>query len=206
MGNIFTRKALGEIMGNEALTPEQRTEQVFGLYGRALEDGYVARGAAAQARQAALESARAEWEKGVEVPDPRQSDAYKELAGEFDAYRQMQAARSSREYEGVKPKFFETVYGMVARGDGAKPVEEQLAEIRERYEEYFVPRAADPAAVPGNELRGGWNPPAPGSFRGGTPAVVLPSGASPAPGARLTLTEAMRRANAGEQVDVSQIG
>ena len=48
MGNIFTRKALNEIMGNEALTPEQRTEQVFGLYGRALDDGYIARAAARQ--------------------------------------------------------------------------------------------------------------------------------------------------------------
>ena len=38
MPNIFTRKALNEIMGNEALTPEQRTEQVLGLYGRALDD------------------------------------------------------------------------------------------------------------------------------------------------------------------------
>ena len=46
MSNIFTRKALNEIMSNEGLTPEQRTEQVFGLYGRALEDGYVAKGAA----------------------------------------------------------------------------------------------------------------------------------------------------------------
>lgn len=206
MGNIFTRKALGEIMGNEALTPEQRTEQVFGLYGRALEDGYVARGAAAQARQAALESARAEWEKGVEVPDPRQSDAYKRLAGEFDAYKAMQAARGSKEYEGVKPKFFETVYGMVDRGEDAKPVAEQLAGIRENYEEYFVPQPADPETVPGDLPRGGWNPPAPGMFRGGAPAVVLPSGASPAPGARLTLTEAMRRANAGERVDVGMIG
>jgi hypothetical protein len=39
----------------------------------------------------------------------------------------------------VKPKFFETVYGMVDRKDGAKPVEEQLKGIRENYEEYFTP-------------------------------------------------------------------
>jgi hypothetical protein len=32
MSNIFTRKALNDIMGNEGLTPEQRTEQVFSLY------------------------------------------------------------------------------------------------------------------------------------------------------------------------------
>ena len=139
MSNIFTRKALNDIMGNEGLTPEQQTEQVFSLYGRALDDGYIAKTAAQQAQQTALESAKAEWEKGVKVPDPKESDAYKSLKGEFDAYKAMQTARGSKEYEGVKPKFFETVYGMVDRGDGAKPVEEQLKGIRENFEEYFAP-------------------------------------------------------------------
>jgi hypothetical protein len=139
MGNIFTRKALNEIMGNEGLTPEQRTEQVFSLYGRALDDGYIAKGAAAQAQQTALDNAKAEWEKGVKVPDPKESDAYKQLQGEFDSYKQMQQARTSEDYKGVKGKFFETVYGMVDRKDGAKPVAEQLADIRKGYEEYFEP-------------------------------------------------------------------
>ena len=138
MGNIFTRKALNEIMGNEALTPEQRTEQVFGLYGRALDDGYIAKTAAQQAQQTALDNAKAEWEKGIKTPDPKESDDYKSLKKQFDDYKTMQTARGSKEYEGVKPKFFETVYGMVNRGDGAKPVEEQLKGIRENYEEYFT--------------------------------------------------------------------
>ena len=146
MGNIFTRKALSEIMGNEGLTPEQRTEQVMGLWGRALDDGYIAKGAAQQAQQTALDNAKAEWEKGIKTPDPTESDAYKSLKGEFDAYKQMQTARGSKEYEGVKPKFFETVYGMVERGDGAKSVEEQLKGIREQYEEYFT--QAEPAKKP----------------------------------------------------------
>ena len=139
MSNIFTRKALNDIMGNEGLTPEQRTEQVFALYGRALDDGYIGKTAAQQAQETALQNARTEWEKGQKVPDPTESDAYKALKGEFDAYRAMQAARGSKDYAGVKPKFFETVYGMVDRGDGAKPVEEQLKGIRESYEEYFAP-------------------------------------------------------------------
>ena len=139
MGNIFTRKALNEIMGNEGLTPEQRTEQVFSLYGRALDDGYIAKTAAQQAQQTALDNAKAEWEKGVKVPDPKESDAYKQLQGEFDSYKQMQQARTSEDYKGVKGKFFETVYGMVDRKDGAKPVAEQLADIRKGYEEYFEP-------------------------------------------------------------------
>ena len=138
MPNIFTRKALNDIMANEGLTPEQRTEQIFGLYGRALDDGYIAKGAAAQAQETALANAKAEWEKGIKTPDPKESDDYKQLQGQFDAYKQMQQARGSKEYAGVKPKFFETVYGMVDRGDGAKPVEEQLKGIRENYEEYFT--------------------------------------------------------------------
>ena len=139
MGNIFTRKALNEIMANEGLTPEQRTEQVYSLYGRALDDGYIAKTAAQQAQQTALDNAKTEWEKGLKTPDPKESDAYKQLQGQFTAYKQMQQARGSKEYEGVKPKFFETVYGMVDRGDGAKSVEEQLKGIRENYEEYFTP-------------------------------------------------------------------
>ena len=137
MPNIFTRKALNDIMANEGLTPEQRTEQVFSLYGRALDDGYIAKGAAQQAQQTALDNAKVEWEKGIKTPDPKESDDYKQLQGQFDAYKQMQQARGSKEYAGVKPKFFETVYGMVDRSDGAKPVEEQLKGIRENYEEYF---------------------------------------------------------------------
>ena len=155
MGNIFTRKALNEIMGNEGLTPEQRTEQVFGLYGRALDDGYIARTAAQQAQETALQNARTEWEKGIKTPDPKESDDYKSLKGEFDAYRAMQTARGSKEYEGVKPKFFETVYGMVDRGDGAKPVEEQLKGIRESYEEYFTePRQQNPKPTFGAPVEG----------------------------------------------------
>ena len=137
MGNIFTRKALNEIMGNEGLTPEQRTEQVFSLYGRALDDGYIAKTAAAQAQQTALDNAKADWEKGITKPDPTQSDEYKALMVEFNAYKAMQTAKESEDYKGVKPKFFETVYGMVDRKDGAKAVKDQLAEIRGKYEEYF---------------------------------------------------------------------
>ena len=187
MANIFTRKAIGEIMANEQLTAEQKTEQVFSLYGRALDDGYIGKVAAQQAQETALEKARAEWEQGVVAPDPKESDDYKALQGTFDAYKAMQAARTSKDYEGVKPKFFETVYGLVDRGEGAKPLPEQLTGIRERYEEYVT--------VPAPE--GGGKP---------APKVLLPAGGNPNPGAKLTLAEAMKRANAGENIDISQIG
>jgi len=188
MANIFTRKALNDILANDQLTAEQKTEQVFALYGRALDDGYIAKAAAKQAQETALEQAKADWEKGQVAPDPKESDDYKALQGQFDDYKAMQAARTSKDFEGVKPKFFETVYGLVDRGAGAKSLQEQLAGIREQYEEYFTPAETNP--INGKPA----------------PKVVLPTGGNPAPGAKLTLAEAMKRANAGETVDVSQIG
>ena len=144
MANIFTRGALNKIMEDENLTAEQRTEQVFSLYGRALDDGYIAKGAAQTAQETAIEKAKADWEKNLEKPNIQESDEYKALQGEFDAFRTMTAARNSEEFKGVKPKFFETVYGMLDRKEGAKPVKDQLAEIQGKYEEYFTPAQSDP--------------------------------------------------------------
>jgi type II secretory pathway pseudopilin PulG len=144
MAGIFTRKTLQEIMSNEALTPEERTDQVFSLYGRALDDGYVTKAAAKAAQESAIEQAKTEWEKGLQMPDARESDEYKTLAGQFEAYKQMQAARGSADFADVKPKFFETVYGMVSRDEGAKPVKDQLAAIREQYDEYFTAKQEAP--------------------------------------------------------------
>ena len=165
MGNIFTRKALSDIMTNEGLTPEQRTEQVMGLYGRALDDGYVSKSAAQTAQETALTNAKAEWEKGIVKPNPKESDEYKALQGEFDAYKTMQQARTSADYAEVKPKFFETVYGMVNREDGAKPVKDQLAEIRGNYEEYFT-------AQPTNQPKPQFGAPTQGSMPKGEESAV----------------------------------
>ena len=117
MGNIFTRKALNDIMANDGLTSEQRTEQVMSLYGRALDDGYISKSAAQTAQETALNNAKTEWEKNQVKPDVKESDEYKALQGEYAAYRTMQSARSSEDFKEVKPKFFETVYGMIERGD-----------------------------------------------------------------------------------------
>lgn len=159
MSDIFTRKALNEIMSNDGLTPEQRTEQVFGLYGRALDDGYIGKRAAAQAQETAINNAKAEWEKSVTTPDPKESDAYKALQGQFDDYRAMQTARGSDDYKGVKAKFFETVYSMVDRKDGAKSVAEQMKDIRANWGEYFddpqpTPKPQFGAPVEGNMPKG----------------------------------------------------
>lgn len=148
MGNIFTRKALSDIMANDGLTPEQRTEQVMSLYGRALDDGYISRSAAQAAQETALNNAKEEWQKSIPKPNIKESEEYKALQGEFDAYRTMQTARASDDFKGVKPKFFETVYGMIDRKDGAKPVKEQLEVIQKDYDEYFVTQQESPKKTP----------------------------------------------------------
>lgn len=157
MGNIMTRAAVSKIMADEGLTAEQRTEQIMSLYGRALDDGYVSKSAAMTAQETALNSAKAEWEKNLPKFDAKESDEYKALQGEFAAYKTMQTARTSEDFADVKPKFFETVYGMVDHSDGAKPVKDQLAEVRKNYEEYFAAPQAKPtfsAPVEGSMPKG----------------------------------------------------
>lgn len=139
MANIFTRKAVSAILADENLSSEERTEKVFSLYGQALDDGYLSKSAAQAAQNAAVEAAKADAIKGIQAPDIKESEEYKALAGQFDAYKAMQTARTSEDFSAVKPKFFETVYNMIDRADGAKPVKDQLSEIAGKYEEYFIP-------------------------------------------------------------------
>ena len=134
MAGIFTRSALDKIMSNAELTPEQRTEQVFTLYGRALDDGYMSKSAAEEAKQAAVEAAKAGF-KAPDPIDPKTTPEYMEIVRERDMLR----AIGGEDFQTVKPKFREQVFGMLDRGEKAKPVSEQLTGIREKYEEYFTP-------------------------------------------------------------------
>lgn len=144
MAGIFTRKEISKILGNEDLTPEERADQIFSLYGRALDDGYVTRNAAEAAQNAAIESARKEWEKNTPKPNVKESQEYVDLLNQFEGYKTKQTARTSAEFADVKPKFFDRVYDLIDRADGAKPVTEQLADLRKDFEEYFTAKA-DPA-------------------------------------------------------------
>lgn len=139
MAGIFTRKSLTAILNDEALTPEERADQIFSLYGRALDDGYVTKSAAQAAQTAAVEEAKAQAVKDFKLPDVKESEEYKALQAQFDGYKTKQEARSSADYATVKPKFFDTVYDRIDRADGAKPISEQLAEIKKNFEEYFNP-------------------------------------------------------------------
>lgn len=149
MAGIFTRKAIAGILNDENLTPEERTDQLFSLYGRALDDGYITKSAAQIAQETAVENAKAQAVKDYKAPDPTESDAYKKLLGDFNAYKAKQDARLSEDYADVKPKFFDSVYDKIDRADGAKPVKEQLETIRKNFEEYFnTPAEPKTAPVP----------------------------------------------------------
>ena len=143
MAGIFTRPEVAKILNNADLTPEERTDQIFSLYGRALDDGYVTKKAAETAQNSAIESARKEWEKNIPQVNVLETKEYKELQGQFEGYKARQTARNSDDFKEIKPKFFDRVYDLIDRADGAKPVAEQLAELKKDYEEYFNP--ADPA-------------------------------------------------------------
>ena len=67
--------------------------------------------------------------------DPTQSDEYKKLLSERDMLR----AIGGKDFEGVKPKFREQVFGMLDRSEKAPAIADQLKAIGEKYEEYFVP-------------------------------------------------------------------
>ena len=142
MAGIFTRPELAKIMGDNDLTTEEKTDRIFSMYGMAINDGYVTKTAARESQEAAINAAKTEWEKNQQKPDIKASEEYKALETEYAGYKAMQAARSSDDYKDVKGKFFDTVYSMVDRNEGAKPVTDQLAEIRKNYEEYFNPQPA----------------------------------------------------------------
>lgn len=158
MAGIFTRKAITAILNDEGLTPEERTDQLFSLYGRALDDGYVTKSAAQAATNEAVEAAKAQAIKDFKVPDVKESAEYKALQEQFNGYKVKQEARTSAEFASVKPKFFDTVYDRIDRADGAKPIAEQLENMRKDYEEYFNPQKEPEKAAPvpqfGNQVQG----------------------------------------------------
>ena len=138
MAGIFTRKAVSAILNDEGLTPEERTDQLYSLYGRAIDDGYVTKSAAQAAQDAAVAQAKTDALKDYKAPDAKETAEYKALQQQFDAFKAMQEARSAEDFADVKPKFFDTVYGMLDHAEGAKPVKDQLADIKGKYEEYFT--------------------------------------------------------------------
>lgn len=148
MAGIFTRPEIAKILNDENLTPDERTDRIMSLRGRDLDESYVTKSAAKAAQDDAIAKAKDAWEKEHKPPEinVKETEEYKALQADYDGYKTRQAARLSDDFKDVKPKFFDMVYDRIDRADGAKPVNEQLADIRKDYEEYFVPApAANPA-------------------------------------------------------------
>ena len=145
MAGIFTRGALDKIMTNADLTPEQRTEQVFSLYGRALDEGFISKHDAEEAKQAAIEATKAGF-KAQEPIDPKTTTEYMELQRERDMLRTI----GGDDFATVLPKYRELVYGMLDHGKDAKPVSEQLPSVREKNGELFFPEPEPPKDQPKN--------------------------------------------------------
>ena len=76
-----------------------------------------------------------------EPVDVKATPEYAEILRERDMLR----AIGSEDFQSVKPKFREQVYGMIDRSANAKPIAEQLTAIKEKFEEYYVP---DPQPAP----------------------------------------------------------
>lgn len=130
----FTRKTLT----GYGLTEEQ-LEKVMTLYSTSLAD-YIPK----SEMQAKIDEAVEAAKKDVTPPDVTKSAEYQELLGERDMLR----ALGSDDYVNVKPKFRETVYKMLDRGENAKPIEEQLKKVAEDYEEYFTEQNEEPPTSP----------------------------------------------------------
>lgn len=150
----YTREAVAAIIGNEELTPKQKEDKLFALYGQALSEGYVSVSEAQTATQTAVQAAKKEWEANQPKVNVLETPEYKELQGQFDGYKTRQEARNSSDYAGIKPKFFDRVYDLLDHSENAKPIAEQLAELKKDYEEYFSPAEITPKPSFGAKTEG----------------------------------------------------
>lgn len=161
MAGIFTRKALADVLNGES-TPEEKVDAIYSLYGRAIDDGYVTKAAANAAKQDAMEQAKAEALQNAPKPNILDSEEYKALQANFDAYKTKQEARTSADYADVKPKFFDAVYDKIDRGENAKPIAEQMQAMRENFAEFFTTKEQPDDKKPGKpqfgENTGGGQP------------------------------------------------
>ena len=123
---LFKRADLKE----KGLTDEQ-IEFVMTEGNRSLSANYTLSSDVQAKIDAAVEAAK------TAPVDVTQSEEYQKLMTERDMLR----AIGGDDFAAVKPKFRETVFGMLDRSEKAPTIEEQLKTIGEKYEEYFTPQA-----------------------------------------------------------------
>lgn len=120
----------------QGLTKEQ-IEYIMTESGRSLSANYTLTSDVQARIDEAIKSA-----KPAPV-DVKTTPEYMEIVKERDMLR----AIGGDDFATVKPKFREQVFGMLDRSENAKPISEQLAGIKEKFEEYYIP-SEQPKSTP----------------------------------------------------------
>ena len=118
--------------------PEDQVDAIMAERNRTLND-YVPKSDLQQQIDAAVQKAREEAAK--QPVNVQETEEYQKLAGELAKTK----AFTSEDFAQVKPKFRDSVWGLL---DHDKPIPEQLPKIAEQYEEYFNTPAAPPDPEP----------------------------------------------------------
>ena len=139
----FTRRSLAALGLNE-----EQVDKVMALHGTSMSD-FIPKSELQERIDTALADAQKTALQSAQI---KETDEYKAVAEERDMLR----ALGGDDFSSVKPKFRETVYKMLERGENAPPIPEQLKTVAEKYEEYFTkPEPAQPAAPQfGGEVKG----------------------------------------------------
>jgi len=112
--------------------PEDQVDAIMAARNQTMNDtlsGYVPKADVQKQIDAAIAAV-----PKPEPIDPKTTDEYMALQRERD----MLKAIGGEDFASVKPKFREQVFGMLDRGEKAKPINEQLTGIQEKYEEFFT--------------------------------------------------------------------
>ena len=139
----FTRRSLAALGLNE-----EQVDKVMALHGTSMSD-FIPKSELQERIDTALADA---LKTALQSAQIKETDEYKAVAEERDMLR----ALGGDDFASVKPKFRETVYKMLERGENAPAIAEQLKSVAEKYEEYFTkPEPAQPAAPQfGGEVKG----------------------------------------------------
>lgn len=121
----FTRKALAGLGLNEDLV-----EKVMTLHGTSMAD-FIPK----SELKTKIDEAVADAQKNTPVPNIKDSEDYKSLQADFERYKKKIETSEELKKGGVKEKFIDNVYSLLAEG---QPASDQLDAIREKYEEYFA--------------------------------------------------------------------
>lgn len=116
---------------------DEQIEYIMTESGRSLSANYVLSSDVQARIDEALKGAQPQ-----EI-DVKTTPEFMEVQNEVNMLR----AIGGDDFSTVKPKFREQVYGMLDHGADAKPVNEQLAGIQEKYDELFFP-AEQPTPKP----------------------------------------------------------